>query len=499
MGNKNFISLNDRDNVVVAIKLIKRGTVLNVTGNNIEVIEDIPQGHKIAITNIKKGENVIKYGFPIGYGTEDIKSGSLVHTHNVKTNLEKIETYKYNKKENNLKVLKKEKKFKGYVRENGKVGIRNEIFVIPTVGCVNQTAQLMVDEFLNEVNLDNCNIDGITVLKHPYGCSQLGDDHENTKKILANLVTHPNAGGVLVLGLGCENNTLDKFVEAIGEYNSKRVKFLVAQEVEDEIETGKNLLRQIYNEVKDDTREEVDLSKLTIGLKCGGSDGFSGITANPLFGVLSDCIIASGGSSILTEVPEMFGAETILMERAKDEEVFKKIVDMINGFKKYYSNANMPIYENPSPGNKKGGITTLEDKSLGCVQKGGLSTVVDVLKYGEKVNTTGLNLLYAPGNDLVASTALAASDCQMVLFSTGRGTPFGTVVPTIKVATNREIFEKKSNWMDYDASQVLDKGSVNDLLEDFLDFIIDIASGKKAKNEENRFKEIAIFKNGITL
>lgn len=494
---KKFIRIHNKDNVVVALTDFKIGENIEIDGKNIELKADIPRGHKIAVQDINKDKDIIKYGLPIGYALEDIFAGDHVHVHNARTKLNDTLEYSYNQKLVDRDIKKENRVFMGYKRDSGSVGIRNELWIVPTVGCVNGIGQMIVDVFKTEVDISL--IDNIEVYKHNYGCSQLGDDHENTRTILADLVKHPNCGGALVLGLGCENNQIEEFKKILGDIDERRVKFLVAQEVNDEIEEGVRLLGEIFEVMKTDRREEVPISELKVGLKCGGSDGLSGITANPLLGYFSDYLIAQGGTSVLTEVPEMFGAETILMERAKDEETFVKIVNLINDFKEYFLANNQPVYENPSPGNKRGGITTLEDKSLGCTQKAGHSKVVDVLKYGEIIKEKGLNLLSAPGNDLVASTALAASGCQMVLFTTGRGTPFGTFVPTIKISSNTEIYNKKKSWIDFNAGTLVEDKSFDQVLDEFINYIIDVASGRLVNNEKNQFREIAIFKTGVTL
>lgn len=496
---KEYSQINHNDNIVLALADLEQGKELSVNGNTIQLAEDIKRGHKIAIKKIPAGSNVMKYGFPIGHALNEILPGRLVHTHNTKTNLSGSLEYSYAPKHSENPYQNENLTFKGYRRENGTAGIRNELWIVPTVGCVNGIAEKIIKRFEKEVG-DISPFDNVLVLKHNFGCSQLGDDHENTKSILANAVNHPNAGGVLVLGLGCENNELPVFKEALGSINEKRVKFLITQAVTDEIEEGVKLVKELHEAAKGDKREDIPLSELKIGLKCGGSDGFSGITANPLLGRFSDYLIAQGGTTVLTEVPEMFGAETLLMERAQDEEVFHKIVDLINDFKEYFLKHEQPVYENPSPGNKAGGITTLEDKSLGCTQKAGSSTVVDVLKYGEVLKKKGLNLLSAPGNDLVASTALAAAGCQIVLFTTGRGTPFGTFVPTVKVSSNTSIYETKPHWIDFNAGILLEDGVEPDqVLKEFVQYIIEVASGQFVNNEKNDFREIAIFKSGVTL
>lgn len=493
-----ILKIHEKDNVVVAIDKVSKGEAVSVDSTSITALEDIDKGHKIALVDINRGENIIKYGFPIGHVLEDIKKGSWVHSHNTKTNLSEILTYEYNPHLEHTKVLGTDKTFKGYRREDGGVGIRNEIWIIPTVSCVNKNANIIAKRAMEEIQGIK-NIDGIFEFTHPYGCSQLGKDHLNTQTILANMVNHPNAGGVLVLGLGCENNNIEEFKKVLGPYDANRVKFLVAQEVEDEIEESLKLIRELSLYVSKFEREDCSISDLVIGLKCGGSDAFSGITANPLVGAFSDKLISYGGSSILTEVPEMFGAETILMNRAINRDVFDKTVKLINDFKEYFMEYNQPIYENPSPGNKKGGITTLEEKSLGATQKGGTSDIIDVLEYGDIIKKKGLNLLNAPGNDMVASTALAAAGCHIVLFTTGRGTPLGTSVPTVKISTNSDLHNKKSNWMDFDAGRLLSGETMEDLTDELMDFVINIASGTKVKAEEMGFREIAIFKDGVTL
>lgn len=496
---KKVLKIHENDNIILALQNIKAGEELLVDEISITVKEEIYRGHKIALRDIQEQENIVKYGYPIGHALSPICKGELVHTHNTRTNLLGTEDYEYVPNQTVNPYGNENRTFKGYKRENGTVGIRNELWIVPTVGCVNGIAEKIIKRFEKQVGTENP-FDHVLVLKHSYGCSQLGDDHENTKRILLNAVNHPNAGGILVLGLGCENNELPKFKKSLGEINEHRVKFLVSQAVTDEIEEGLKLVMEIYEAARQDHRVDVPLSELKIGLKCGGSDGFSGITANPLLGRLSDYLIAQGGTTVLTEVPEMFGAEKILMERAINEDVFHKVVHLINDFKEYFLAHNQPVYENPSPGNKAGGITTLEDKSLGCTQKAGTSTVVDVLKYGEVLRVNGLNLLSAPGNDLIASTALAAAGCHMVLFTTGRGTPFGTFVPTMKISTNSQIYETKPHWIDFNAGILLEEDlAAEQVLQDFVSYMIEVASGEWVNNEKNDFREISIFKSGVTL
>ena len=452
--------------------------------DNVEVREN---GHKYALRKINSGENIIKYGFPIGHATCDIEIGEHVHTHNVKTNLEGTLEYTYSPVDCEIQKSDRKITFEGYVRENGDVGIRNDIWIVNTVGCVNKTAQRLSE------------LTGAKYFSHPYGCSQLGDDHLTTQKILCAMVNHPNAGGVLVLGLGCENNNIKEMKRALGEYNPNRVKFLNCQDEDDEISVGVSLIDELKAYADTFKRQKIDISKLRVGLKCGGSDAYSGISANPLVGSLCDTLVSLGGSCVLTEVPEMFGAEHLLMERCKSKEIFDKTVSLINNFKDYFSRHNQVIYENPSPGNKDGGITTLEEKSLGCVQKGGHAPVVDVLDIGEPLVKNGLSLLNGPGNDMVAVTNLMASGAHIILFTTGRGTPLGAPVPTVKIATNSSLAKRKSSWIDFDASPILDGKPMTELTEELLFLVLEIASGKKAKNEENGYSEIAIFKEGVTL
>ena len=496
---QNFIKINDSDNVIVALNPIPAGTEITVSGKegNITVTaaEEIPAGHKMALCDIAKGDEVIKYGFRIGNAKEDIHAGCWIHTHNIKTALGDLLDYTYEPVNVNIEE-KEEAAFMGFVRKDGKVGVRNEIWVIPTVGCVNNVATAIA----KQANaFTEGTVDEVIAFPHPYGCSQMGDDQEHTRTILADLINHPNAGGVLVLGLGCENSNIEELKKYIGEYDPDRVKFLVSQESDDEIADGVALCKELISYAAGFTRTKVGTSKLIVGMKCGGSDGLSGITANPLVGRFSDMLTARKGTTILTEVPEMFGAETILMNRCENRELFDKTVDLINDFKNYFKSHNQTIYENPSPGNKKGGISTLEDKSLGCTQKSGSSYVKGVLAYGETVKTPGLNLLSAPGNDLVAATALAAAGAQIVLFTTGRGTPFASPVPTVKIATNSRLAGKKANWIDFNAGVLVEDADAEQTTKEFFDYILEVASGRKVCSEEAGFHDMAIFKQGVTL
>ena len=492
---KSFIQINSLDNVAVALQPLAKGTVVELDDIVVTLTEDIQQGHKFALKNLKTGDSIIKYGNSIGHATTDIPAGSWIHTHNLKTGLGELLTYSYNK---NTTPLPERKPlfFQGYRRKDGRAGVRNEIWIIPTVGCVNNVATA-IERASQKYITDQ--IDGVCAFPHPYGCSQMGDDQDNTRQILADLVNHPNAGGVLVLGLGCENSNIDELKKFIGDYDSSRVRFLVAQECEDEIIDGIDIVKELITYASTFKREPISASELVIGMKCGGSDGLSGITANPTVGAFSDKLISMGGSTILTEVPEMFGAEVSLMNRCETEELFNQTVSLVNDFKNYFKSHNQTIYENPSPGNKKGGISTLEDKSLGCTQKSGSAPVMGVLSYGEPVKTKGLNLLSAPGNDLVASTALAASGAHIVLFTTGRGTPFASPVPTIKISTNNQLAKKKQNWIDFNCGVMVEDTSLDVLSDNLLDFVLEVASGRKSKSEEAGFHDMAIFKQGVTL
>ena len=489
------VRITDKDMVAVALKPLAAGSSIEIGGARVTLGEDIPMGHKIALRDIAKGEPVIKYGFPIGEATADIPKGGHVHTHNLHTLLSGQKEYAWHPTW--PKAEKREAAtFPGYPRKIGRPGIRNELWILPTVGCVNDIANALVQR---AQRLVGGSVEGVYAFTHPYGCSQLGDDQDNTRKVLASLATHPNAGGVLLLGLGCENSGIDQIRPFMGEYDESRVRFLVSQQAEDEIAEGEKLLEELAERMQQDQRVPCSADQLVVGLKCGGSDGLSGITANPTIGVFSDLLTSMGGSTILTEVPEMFGAETILMDRCETEELFDKTVHLINDFKGYFESYHMPVYENPSPGNKAGGITTLEDKALGCTQKSGASAVKGVLAYGERVTAPGLNLLSAPGNDLVASTALSVSGAQMVLFSTGRGTPFGCPVPTVKISSNSPLAAHKKNWIDFDAGRLLEGKTLAELGQELMDKVLAVAGGEKTRNEENGFHDLAIFKQGVTL
>ncbi len=497
---QNFLKINDKDNVVVALDAIPRGETITVevSGQNrqITAMEEIPAGHKMAVCEIPAGGEVIKYGYRIGNAKEDIREGAWIHTHNVRTALGDLLEYSY-EPVTVEETRTEDVTFMGFNRPDGRVGVRNEIWIIPTVGCVNNVATAIARQANAFVK---GTVEEVIAFPHPYGCSQMGDDQEHTRTILADLIHHPNAGGVLVLGLGCENSNIEVLKSYIGDYDANRVKFLVAQESEDEIADAVEIIKGLIDYAAGFEREPISVSKLVVGMKCGGSDGLSGITANPLVGRFSDLLISKGGTTILTEVPEMFGAETILMNRCANEELFHKTVDLINDFKNYFKSHNQTIYENPSPGNKKGGISTLEDKSLGCTQKSGSAPVKGVLQYGERVQTPGLNLLSAPGNDLVAATALAAAGAHIVLFTTGRGTPFASPVPTVKISTNSRLAGKKSNWIDYNAGVLVEEGTTMAAeTQSLFDYVVEVASGRQVCSEAAGFHDMAIFKQGVTL
>ena len=493
---QDIVKINQNDNVAVALRALNKGEVLQTAETAVTLMEDIPQGHKFALKEIKSGEEVVKYGFRIGFAKEDIQPGQWVHVHNVKTALGDVLTYDYEPEGHQDVEPTEHTYFEGYRRTDGKAGIRNEIWIIPTVGCVNSIAKALETAAKKFVG---GNVEDVIAFQHPYGCSQMGDDQENTRKVLADMIHHPNAGGVLVLGLGCENSNIPVLMDYIGAYDEQRVKFLQCQDVEDEMEEAMKLIGELAAYAGAFSREKIDASELIIGMKCGGSDGLSGITANPVVGAFSDLLVSKGGTTILTEVPEMFGAETLLMNRCATPELFDKTVDLINNFKNYFTSHNQTIYENPSPGNKKGGISTLEDKSLGCTQKSGSALVKGVLEYGEPVKVKGLNLLSAPGNDLVAATALAVSGAHMVLFTTGRGTPFASPVPTVKISSNSKLAGHKNNWIDFNAGRMVEDKTKEELAEELLGYVLEVASGRKVKSEEAGFHDMAIFKQGVTL
>lgn len=492
------LKIHNRDNVAVALRDLEKGETVKAGGLEIQLPEKIARGHKFALADLAAGSEVVKYGYPIGRAKREIRRGEWVHSHNLVTGLDTAsDEYRYEQMPVPPPLPDRRLQFGGYRRADGTVGIRNELWIVPTVGCVNETGEGIVRRFRERRK--EIRADAVRVLKHSFGCSQLGDDLSDTRRLLADFARHPNAGGVLVLSLGCENNTLAGFQKELGAYDKSRIRFLTAQEAGDEIEEGTRLLQELDDRIARDRREPVPIRELRVGLKCGGSDGLSGITANPLIGAFCDFLVSQGGTSVLTEVPEMFGAERILMNRARSEEVFQKTVGLIRNFKAYFTGNGQPVYENPSPGNKAGGITTLEEKSLGCVQKAGSAVVEDVLPYGGKAERKGLNLLCAPGNDLVSASALAAAGCQMILFSTGRGTPFGTVVPTLKISTNTQLYRKKSHWIDFDAGGIAAGGEKEVFLQKLIRLVLETAGGKETMSETNGNSEIAVWKNGVTL
>lgn len=497
---RKLLLVHEHDDAAVALMPLCRGEVCEVGGQSITLLEDIPFGHKVALRNIPKGDNVIKYGNPLGHATEDILIGQHIHTHNLATNLSGHVSYSYQPEESaaaRFQSMSEQATFRGYPRSDGRVGTRNELWIVPTVGCVNRTAQRLAQEAKRRFG---DRFDDVCAFTHNMGCSQLGSDQITTMKLLAGLIHNPNAGGVLVLSLGCENNNLDVFRPYLGEIDESRIKFLVTQGVDDEYEAGMSLLEELDWAVGGMERRTVPASKLVIGMKCGGSDAFSGLTANPLCGHLCDRVVHMGGSCILTEVPEMFGAEHLLMARCVDRGVFEDTVRLIDDYKDYFTRHGQVIYENPSPGNKAGGISTLEEKSLGCVQKGGSAPVTGVLGYGEPLTVPGLNLLTGSGNDQVSCTNLACSGATIICFTTGRGNPFGAPVPTVKIASNTPLSQRKPHWIDFNAGQLLDGRSWKEIDETFFRYILAVASGEqKTRSEENDYKEISVFRDGVIL
>lgn len=490
-----LIRIHPEDNVAVALEPLSAGQTVTVDGISVTVGQEIPQGHKLALKAIPPDSPVVKYSCAIGLAQAAIAPGDWVHTHNMRTGLDAQGRYEYHPRPCSLPPAPS-RTFWGYRRPDGRAAVRNELWILPTVGCVNPIAQTLAR---NSQPLVSRGVEGVYAFPHPFGCSQLGADHAQTRKLLAALARHPNAAGVLVLGLGCENLTMDQFRAELGPYDPRRIKFLVCQEVEDELRAGAALLEELADYAGSFHREPIPVSELVVGLKCGGSDGLSGITANPLVGRFSDQLVAAGGSTILTEVPEMFGAEPILLDRCADRSVFDKAVKMIGGFKDYFIRHGQAVYENPSPGNKAGGITTLEDKSCGCVQKGGHAPVVDVLDYGCRVSRPGLNLLSGPGNDLVSTTALTAAGAHMILFTTGRGTPFGAPVPTLKISTNTKLFDTKPAWIDFDAGRVAAGEPLEAARDRLMELVLETAGGRPTQSERSGAREIAIFKDGVVL
>ncbi|HEX6063208.1 MAG TPA: altronate dehydratase family protein [Longimicrobiales bacterium] len=506
MADARLLRIHPADNVAVSVQSLTAGTLADAAGEAVEVRQDVPAGHKVALADLAAGSTIVKYGFPIGVLTTDVTKGSWIHGDQLKTRLEGEIEYSFRNGVRDATSPKDAPTFMGYRRKNGRAGTRNEIWIINTVGCVNHAAEriakIAAERFAQHASERFAGrIDGIHSFSHPYGCSQLGDDLQNTQRVLAGMLRHPNAGGVLVLGLGCENNQMSALLAQAGDVDEERLRFFNTQEVIDEVDEGLNAIESLVAAMEKDERVECPASDLVLGMKCGGSDGFSGITANPLVGRISDRVTELGGTAILTEVPEMFGAEQVLMDRAANEEVFDGIVRMVNEFKDYFIRHNQPIYENPSPGNKAGGLTTLEEKSLGAIQKGGHATVTDVLSYGEPVTKSGLALLQAPGNDAVSSTAMVASGATVLLFTTGRGTPLGFPVPTVKISSNSEIAERKPHWIDFNAGALLDgTADLNDLSEKLFKYVLDVASGRElTNNEKHGYREIAIWKEGVTL
>lgn len=502
MSAPRALQVHPDDNVAVAVAPLAAGTAVPVGGAEVVLRDDVPAGHKVALRPIAPGEPVVKYGAELGRTTEAVPVGGWVHSHNLKTALGELHDYAYEPADRPAPPSADEPTFLGYRRPTGRVGTRNEIWVVNTVACVNRAAERIARTANARFGPDGeGRVDGVHSFQHPYGCSQLGDDLGYTQRVLAGLIRHPNAGGVLVIGLGCENNRLDALLEQAGDVDRSRIRYFTSQLVGDEVEEGLEMVEELVGIVEGDERTACPMSDLVLGVKCGGSDAFSGITANPLVGRVSDRLTGWGGTVLQTEVPEMFGAERQIMNRAANREVFDQTVDLVNRFKQYFIDHDQPIYENPSPGNKDGGLTTLEEKSLGATQKGGTATVTAVLDYGEPTTERGLNLIYAPGNDGVSVTAEVVAGATVVVFTTGRGTPLGFPVPTLKVSTNSDIAERKPHWIDFDAGRLLDgSASMDALTDELVETVRQTASGeRRARNEDNDYREIAIWKDGVTL
>lgn len=497
------LRIHPSDNVAVALAALPSGAEVRLDARTLKLRDDVPAGHKLALADLTRGAAVVKYGFPIGVTTADVAAGAWVHTHNLRTGLEGIEDYVYAPRPPARPSPPADATFLGYRRADGRVGTRNEIWVLNTVGCVNRSAERIARQCMaRQCDGRFPGVDGVHAFGHPFGCSQLGDDLRHTQRVLAGLLRHPNAGGVLLLGLGCENNQLDALLRLAGDVDRERLRFFNSQDVEDEVEAGVEAVAELAEVMRGDARSERPVAELVLGMKCGGSDGLSGLTANPLVGRVAERLAAHGGTAVLTEVPEMFGAERLLMERAANRQVFDDLVAMINDFKRYFLGHGQPIYENPSPGNKDGGLTTIEEKSLGAIQKGGRAPVVEVLRYGAPATPAsgGLALLEAPGNDGVSSTAMVASGATLLLFTTGRGTPLGFPVPTLKIASNTALAEKKPRWIDFDAGAAAGCGQLDELEDELFRLVVDVASGhRRTRNEEGDFREIAIWKDGVTL
>lgn len=483
--------LHSGDGVAVVTEDVRKGETVSVNGREIAAKDDIPALHKIALRDIPAGEKVIKYGYPIGVSL-GICAGEHVHTHNLRSDLRASDEYEYRPSAASVPPFP-DREFAGFRRLDGRVGIRNQVLVVPTVGCINN-----VCEEVARIARERSGYSEIYAMPHPYGCSQLHGDLRATREILAGLASNPNNGGVLVVSLGCENNTLDEFLQCLHLSDPARLRAMRTQDEGDEIEKGVALACELARLCEGDARTPCRLSDLNIGLKCGGSDAFSGVTANPVVGALADMAVGAGGSAVMTEIPEMFGAEQQLLDRCVSEEKFSSLAQVIQDFKQYFISHGESVGENPSPGNKKGGITTLEEKSLGCVLKGGHSAVSDVLRYGESLRAKGLTVVEAPGNDATAQTALAAAGAQIVLFTTGRGTPLGGVVPTVKIATNGALAAAKPRWIDFDASCAFGCGIVG-AAEKLIDLLVRVAGGEPVAAERNRSREIAVWKRGVTL
>jgi altronate hydrolase len=481
------VRLDTTDNVVTAARALEVGTVID----GVRTRALIPSGHKIATSDIASGAPVRKYAQLIGYASSEIAAGDHVHTHNVEfRNIEGSYEFSTDLLPVVMVPDDQQDRFMGFRRENGSVGTRNYIAIVTSVNCSATAARMIADHFTPEVLADYPNVDGVAAFVHGTGCGMAGDGDgfEALQRVMWGYARHPNHAGVLMVGLGCEMNQIDWLLEAYGLKQGPLFQTMNIQSVAGlrrTVELGIKKVQAMLLIANQATRTPCPASKLMVALQCGGSDAWSGITANPALGYACDLLAAQGGTGVLAETPEIYGAEHLLTRRAVDRATGDRLISLIKWWEGYTARNNGSMDNNPSPGNKKGGLTTILEKSLGAAAKGGTSPLMGVYKYAEPVRTRGFTFMDSPGYDPASVTGQIAGGCTLVCFTTGRGSAFGSKPsPTIKVATNTEMAKRMSEDMDVDAGTILSQGtSVEEKGREIYDMFLRVASGEKTKSE----------------
>ena len=497
MSIPNIIRLHPEDNRVVASRWILAGTALDLESSNTPLVarENIDPGHKVAIRSISQGQPIRKFGQIIGYASRAIEPGDWIHVQNVDAGQLTLD-YAFCSDIPADPIPVHGRTFQGYRRANGKAATRNFIGIISTVNCSAHTSKLVAEAFDESILSEFPNVDGVLALTHKAGCAMQygGEDHNQLARTLAGYAQHPNIGAYLVLGLGCETGpasfVVDNYLhqlEVPGQAPPPRPLVMNIQDMGGVAKTVRRAIDKLKELLPDANRVQrvpIPVSEIILGLECGGSDGLSGVTANPALGLASDMLVAHGGTAVLSETSEIYGAEHMLTRRAKTREIGEKLIERIKWWEHYAGMFGVEINNNPSPGNKKGGLTTIYEKSLGAVAKGGSTTLCDVFKYAEPITTKGFVIMDTPGYDPASVTGMVAGGANVVCFTTGRGSCFGfKPVPSIKIATNTPMYERLVDDMDINAGKVMEGVPLRTVGEEIFEKVIAVASGEPSKSE----------------